>query len=438
MSRTKALFARALLALGTAGTLSSVADEAPRPDPLGFGGAEIWVDGPALLQPGVDRSNPDAAVGHGGRLIFVWDAFNDAGGDGHDIFLRRFDTAGNAFADPVMVNTLITEDQVRPRVAVATDGSFLVIWQSFEEDPDTPPGAERIYVRSQAYDADGDPVGGEQLLSTLSSGEAVDIDADVAALTGGGYAVVWRSRKSPGLDTDLYIQARLVNPNGTPNGGQFKANESLGPNVDDPAVTELADGGFLVLWTIPEVQGRRFQANGTPVGGDFQVNTFTTGTEAEPDAALHADGRVLAVWKDAEEAGDDREIRARLFSSALVPQGDDFRINTLITGVQDDPKVAAYGEVGFLVVWESEVSAGDDASMLSIQGRLVRGPATFGGAQFQLNEYTMGDQEKPGLSGRGGRAAVAWRSAGNMDTMDDVITGQLRSICEIFCDGFED
>jgi hypothetical protein len=405
----------------------------------GEAGSDLWVDGPVAVQPGSDRIYPDAAVDPAGNLVFVWTVFNAAGGNNWDVFLRRFGANGEPLADPVRVNTLIDNTQRIPRVAISGDGSFLVIWQSLEQEPDAIPGVRRIFVRSQAFDSDGAPVGTEQLLSTLSTSEATDAEADVAALTGGGYVVVWSSRNSPGLTLDNYIQARLVTANGTPSGDQFKANSSDGPNVDQPAVTELADGGFLVVWagSNVEVQGRRFLANGTPDGNDFQVNTFTTGTEADPDAALHSDGRVMVVWTDDEGIGESDEIRGRLFSSELTPAGSDFRINTLFSGIQADPKVGDYGKGGFFVVWESAVSAGNDITPRSIQGRIVTGSNLFVSSDFQVNRWIAGSQQQPGMSGRDGRIAVAWRSAGNEDTMEDVITAQHWSICGIFCDGFE-
>ena len=41
--------------------------------PVGEHAGEIWVDGPADMQPGADPGNPDAAVDGMGRSIFVWD-----------------------------------------------------------------------------------------------------------------------------------------------------------------------------------------------------------------------------------------------------------------------------------------------------------------------------------------------------------------------------
>lgn len=398
----------------------------------GDNGGDIWVDGPEEVQPGVDSNHPDAAMDKFGRSIYVWSAF---GSDRNDIYLRRFDATGKPLKDPVLINTFIEDDQFFPRVAVSEDGSFLVVWQS--DEPDSDVNVDRKFVRCQAFDADANPVGSELLVNTLLTGEAVDINADVAALKGGGYVLVWRSRKSPGPDPNMSIQARLVGANGAAQGGQYQVNSLLGKSEKDPTVTELADGGFLVVWTDPEVHGRRFTADGNPVGDDFQINTFTTGAEAEPDAVLGLNGQVLVVWKDAEEAGDDREIRGRLFRQNLTAQGSDFRINTFTTGVQDNVKAGDYGLFGFFVVWESEGGVGNDIDFRSIQGRIVTGNDQFNGSQFQLNVWTAGGQQHPGIGGRDGNIAVAWRSAGNADTNKAVIVGQIWSVCGIYCDSFE-
>jgi len=397
----------------------------------GDNGGDIWVDGPKEKQPGAG-SFPDAAMDKFGRSIYVWHAF---GTERNDVYLRRFDDTGKPLKDPVMVNTFTDDDQSFPRLAINEDGSFLVVWQSEEFDSEA--NTARKFVRSQAFDADAMPLGPELQVSTLLTGEAVDINADVAALKGGDYVVVWRSRKSPGADINMSIQARLIGGNGAAMGGQFQANSTPGNSENYPTVTELADGGFLVVWTTPEVQARRFSADGTPVGDDFQINTFTTGTEAEPDAVTALDGRVMVVWKDTEEAGDDREIRGRLFSQNLTPKGSDFRINTFTVGVQDNVKAGDYGSIGFFVVWESEGGVGNDLSSRSIQGRIVTGNDQFNGRQFQLNVWTAGAQNHPGIGGRDGNIAVIWRSAGNEVVNGAVITGQIWSLCGIFCDGFE-
>jgi hypothetical protein len=402
-------------------------------DPPGDGGAEIWVDGPADVAPGNDRNYPDAAVNPDGLLVFVWQAFVTGG----EIYLRRFDRSGNPLSDPVAVNTVSEDDQSSPRLAISTDGSFLVIWQSDEPDP-AADGAIRRWIRGQAFDADAQPIGPERLYSDVSTGSGTERYADVAALTGGGYVVVWSQESAIAPDTGRNIQARLVLANGAPNGAAFLANSTIGRSESYAGVTELDDGGFFVMWRADtELDGRRFDAAGVAQGDDFQINTDLAGAENYPDAVRGSDGRVLVVWQDGEEAGDGSEVRGRLYSPDLNPLGDDFRINTLIENSQSVPRAGQYGKFGFLVAWQSSNSSVSDPDGFSIEGRVVNGVNAFNGAQFTLNKFTDSGQTSPGVGGMGDTVAVAWRSMTNYSDTDDHIIGQGWSECGIFCDSFE-
>jgi hypothetical protein len=420
----------------------------PFPDIVG---PELWIDGPDADQPGTQRIWPDVAVDNDGRRIHVWTASGD-GLDNNDIVLRFWDAEGNALGAPVVVNTTTAERQQRPRVAVSADGSFLVVYQSFEP---IPIGVDRIVVRSQAFDSNGDPVGNEQLLSTTLPLEATDVHADVAALRGsggshGGYVVVWKSNEASGSDTNDSIEACLVSSTGTP-GVQFQINSESAGNQDHPAVTELTDGGFLVAWEDSGiVWGRRFNAAGVPAGNDGQISTFAETNASDIDAAIGWNGNVMVVWADSgDDAGTSTEIRGRLFGSDLTALGPDFRINTTTDDSQDEPRIADYGPRGFLVVWNSDVASGDDLGE-SIEARVVTGVDEFdqdGDAvdepQSQLNIWDNdNNQQFPGAHGWYGRLSVDWRSL-TWDgepmpeiTNDDFIIGRGIEHC-LFCSDFD-
>jgi hypothetical protein len=370
--------------------------------------------------------------------LHVWDAFVGQT-DRNDIYLRRFDPAGVSLADPVRINTLVEDDQFSPRIAVSDDDSSLVIWQSDEFD--VVENGVRIWIRGQAFAANGSPVGGERLISAASTGHGSNILADVAALEGGGYVVVWEQDVDGGAD-GAHIRARRVAADGAPVGDSFVANSTVGRTETDPAVSELDSGGFLVVWTViglNEVTGRAFDAAGIAQGNDQVLHNNTLlGAKRNPDAVRGSDGRILVVWEDEEVTGNAAEIRGRMFSPTLTALGNDFRVNTLIDSFQFFPRAGAYGSLGFLVLWESELSVGDDNEPYSIQGRTVTGNDAFGSPQVQLNRWTTGGQHQAAVGGRGERVAVAWRSgSGNEVELDDVITAQTWSVCGIFCDSFE-
>ncbi|MFC1796143.1 hypothetical protein ACFL1V_03500 [Pseudomonadota bacterium] len=397
--------------------------------PPGDGGIEIWVDGPAEVQPGTDRDFPDVAVDPEGNAVFVWGA--------GEIYLRRFDSGGNALEDPVQVNTTAENTQSNPRIAMHDDGSFLVVWQSREPEP-IYDNRSYPWIRTQAFDTNTQPVGDEQLMYTTSAGSLTDRHADVAALSGGGYVVVWAQELPVDPDTGRSIMARLVSANGTPEGDAFVVNSTIGASELDPTVTELDDGGFLVAWDLfPNIAGRRFDATGQPVTEDLQLSVpVVNARKSDPDVVRGADGRILLVWEEGEGISGV-ETRARMFNPTLDPLGDDFRINTLTEGGQGHARVADYGKFGFLVVWESPVSGGADADG-SIQGRIVTGNNQFGGPQFQINKYTPGGQYDPATGGMGGVVSIVWGSQNNeFSGNDDVISAQTWSECGIFCDSFE-
>jgi hypothetical protein len=319
-----------------------------------------------------------------------------------------------------------------------------VIWESSEPSVVTPT-VDRARVRSQAFDGDGNKVGTEQLLSTVSPESTLSLHIDVAALrvtdgSPGGYIVVWSSWTPNGTDTGTNIQARFVSTNGSPVGAQFQANTTISGSQAQPAVAELPDGGFLVVYTSPTnlLLGQRYDAAGQPVGGDFQINsTFESGV-SQPDVELGWNGVVGVIWEDDEGSGDAQEIRARLFDSDMSPLGPDFRVNNLGTDDQRAPSLGNYGPQGFLAIWESDVNvtAGDDDSSLSVQARLITAPNDFDGLQFQLNDWIDGRQHNPAVSGWYGRLGTVFRSDSNVDKNKPVITGRQIEHC-IFCDDFE-
>lgn len=416
-------------------------------------GTEKWIDGPDDVLLAEPRRS-DVAVDNKGRRIHVWAAF---GVNRLDIYLRRFDADGNPLEDPRRVNSTIVGEQQYPRVAVSADGSFLVIFQSSE----TPAGQsfDQYMVRSQAYNANGNPVGGERLVSAIPTHEQVDTYADVAALrkpngSPGGYAVAWRNSQFLGFGWGD-AHGSLVSAAGVP-GAEYRLNSDEFGTERNPSVTELRDGGFLVVWLDGDVEGRRFNSAGNPVGPDFKINTLLTGSPtSNTDAAIGWGGWVLVVWEDLGTEnpplpGSNGNIRGRLYDAKLNPLGNDFRINDLFAGIQDDPRIAELGPRGFLVIWSSDtVSAGPDTTQ-SIEGRVVSGPNAFDAdgdgnddnqVQFNVWDNNAG-QNYPATHGWYGRLATSWQSQTwdgepEPDTINQIfLIGRDLEYC-VFCDDFE-
>lgn len=409
---------------------------------LDSAGPEIWVSGPEIVQLSTSVGYPDVGVDEEGRRIYVWETY----GVNRGIALRLFDSDGNPLEDPRLIvdNTASTNPQ-RPRLAVAADGSFMVIWQSSE---DLGGGAER-WIRGQLFDSAGVAIGPQQLVSSIATGPSgLSTDSDVAALrledgTSGGFVSVWTSDNPNPSGSDnsfTSIQAQRITAGGVPTGGQIEVNSITSSGQRKPAVAEMADGGFFVVWIQPYVQGRRFTAAGVPAA-QFQISTAFSSIMDKPDVAIGWDGAVAVVWEDPENWANSTEIRARLYDSELNATGADFRVNTVDTNAQDLPRVADCGPNGFLVTWESyEASAGTDEDLGSVQARIITGPNTFDGPQVQYNTWETGWQESPASHGWYGRLASGWDSSGNDEDPPpgntEHIMGRNIDHC-LFCDDFE-
>src|SRR5262245_62009212 len=97
---------------------------------------------------------------------------------------------------------------------------------------------------------------------------------------------------------------------------------------------------LVAMMTLPAVAG----VQPTPCGPEFLVPSDTIGSHVGGSVARAPDGGFLVVWAGTNGPGDDTDgpsIQARRFDSYGAPIGDQFQVNTLTTGYQSRPRVAA-------------------------------------------------------------------------------------------------
>ena len=102
--------------------------------------------------------------------VAVWSA-DQLDGDGQGVFGRRYDPNGVPLAGEFQVNAYTTGDQTEPAVALAPNGSFVVVWSSQGQDGD----GGGIFARR--YNVASDPVGSDFQVNAYTTGEqASDVD----------------------------------------------------------------------------------------------------------------------------------------------------------------------------------------------------------------------------------------------------------------------
>jgi hypothetical protein len=107
-------------------------------------------------------AHPSVAMGDDGTCFIVWQG-DDAGGN-QDVFGRRLDSSGIPQGPQFAISTTTTGNQSYPDVSVNSSGQSAVVWAA-----NAPPSVagEGVYV--QRYDAAGNAIGREMLLSINAS-----------------------------------------------------------------------------------------------------------------------------------------------------------------------------------------------------------------------------------------------------------------------------
>ena len=76
--------------------------------------------------PGTQRGHPALAVGSDGSVHVVWESWQD---NNWDIYYTRSGDGGATFSQPIRVNDVTELDQLRPALAVDSEGIIHIVWQ---------------------------------------------------------------------------------------------------------------------------------------------------------------------------------------------------------------------------------------------------------------------------------------------------------------------
>ncbi len=257
------------------------------------------------------ESPQSVAMNSDGNAVIVFSSPNtqapgDDGTNQTGVWFRRVPTNGViSNTAPVEVNVTKTGPQAFGSVAMAPDGSFVIVWS-------------------------GNGVN--------SGGRPTDLPAQ-GQVDGSG---IWMRRyDAAGNPRDA--GERLVNTT-VPTG------VSQDPVQQHPSVAMDADGNYVVVWTVDETTGslnsqrnvfmRRFTSGGVPIDAtEVQVNTSTTQVERLATVAMNANGDFVVIWSAANGINGDYESLGRYFRAADGQFGPVF---TAATGVLND----LYNSVG--------------------------------------------------------------------------------------------
>jgi Ca2+-binding RTX toxin-like protein len=303
------------------------------------------------------------------------------------------------------VNATTVSVQTAPSVAVAPDGSFIVAWQSQQDGSGTG-------VYAQRYSALGLPVGAEFQVN-ITTVNVQDM-AQVAMSSDGSFIVTWRSLGQDGSGGGVY--GRRYSAAGVPLSGEFQINTTTAGSQDFHSVAASPDGSFVVTWQTPNQDGsslgvyaRRYSSAGVPIGGEFLVNTTTASNQAQPSVATDSVGNFVIVWSSLfQEGGADTGIYGQRYNASGARVGGEFHINTTTEHSQNNPSIATAADGSFVVTW---MSIHQDGSSNGIYARRYNAAGAALGDEFRVNTTTANSQQFPVVDiAPDGSFLVSWTS----------------------------
>ncbi|MCP4339447.1 MAG: hypothetical protein GY799_11300, partial [Desulfobulbaceae bacterium] len=359
-----------------------------------------------------NQQNPAITGLEDGSFVIAWeDSAKD--GDDYGIVAQRFDAYGSKLGNEFQVNTYTAYKQQHPSVTALTGGGFVITWQSDAQDGFW----EGIYT--QRYDADGNTVGSETLVNTHTADNQVE--PSVIALANGGFMVTWQSLGQDGDGYGIYYQ--IYDASGNTVGSETPVNTYTTSGQQYPSVAAFSDGGFIIAWQSDGQDGdgngiyyQRFNADGSTNGSETLVNVGKTASDQIiPDIIVLSDGKFAIAWEDENGYDSDQDgAFIQVYNADGSTDGASFNMNSFEVGNQQEPAISSLEDKGFVATWNSQ---GQDGSGTGIFAQRFNADKTTFGAEFQVSNYTAGNQYNPAIATvNSGIYVVAWTDDGGQDS----------------------
>jgi hypothetical protein len=299
---------------------------------------------------------PEIACRSDGSFVVVWES-RDQDGDGLGIYTRSFDASAVAVGGEIRVNATTADNQWGPRVCTADDGSAVVVWQSFSTD-----GAG-YDILARRLDDEGNVAGDEFRANTVRDG--AQITPALACARDGSFLVGWENKLAMGsqIVTAWFDTATAL-------GGELAfAGTDAGEYQRQPALAALGERRFAVAF-----ESRDGISIGTlridELPSTDLIEVHRNGRNEAPGLAVDGE-RIFAAWS--RGAGFDYGIEGVRVDAALrEPRGEviideigtnDGALATIGRGV--DIATAANGDI---VVWQRrDVFAPDSGSAIFVE-----------------------------------------------------------------------
>ena len=321
-----------------------------------------------------NQTEPSIAVNTSGEIIVAWQGFSSEQ-NRFDIYAQMIDSNGLPIGDEISVNnTVISNDQICPEIAVNNSGSFIIVWES-ETDPNS------TSICARRYNSNGAALDDEFQVSIESESRYPNVAID----NNGNFTIVWIEGSRPNFS----IMARLYNALGIAISEPFKINTEKISSFSQPAIVMDTAGCILITWdgdpnlaSDDNIHARIFEPNGTPIGDQFIVNSTIEKAQQNPQIAINNSDQFVIVWdSEGDPNVNEKDILGQRFDKDGNRIGDEFRLNSYSDSDQKCPAVTFIDDSHFVTVWQSQNQDGSNYGIYGTSNEMISA------ADFNMDGY---------------------------------------------------
>ena len=265
------------------------------------------------------QTKPEVSIENDGKFVVVWESWNQV--ESKDVYMQRFDDGGNKIGEETLVNSTTTSGQGRPIIKHFSNGSFIIIWESWKTltDGTSNPGYDLF---GKIFNNDGSVLKDEYLINTYT--DNFQWFADIETFDDLSFLVAWCSWDQDGHWGGIYMQK--FNDNGEKAGGEVIANSTTVNYQWLPKIRKMFGNGIALVWSSWQQDGSRegiyfqvFDEDLNKLSFETKINDYTDNYQWEPDFIVTNQNELLVTWASWGEY-DDFDIIAKPVAPTY-PQG---------------------------------------------------------------------------------------------------------------------
>lgn len=272
---------------------------------------------------------------------------SESDGSGKGVYARMYDRFGNARANPIRVNDVITNDQYGGVINIAMDGKFAVGWGQRNS-------SNNLELFVKLFNANGQALTGQNLVANNSVNQSIE---DIVIQTNGNIAVIFSAM----LNNDFDVWLRRFYPTGTATGPAVRVNTYQSSLQVYPKLVSDAQGSMLATWDSYRQDGEGWSCYGqfldssaNKVGSPFRLTSLLSTYESACEVGMADDRSFVAVWQHIVATPSYKvEIHSREFSPSAQPISEEI-ITTAKAGEDISvPRIAVDGVGNYSLAWRA-------------------------------------------------------------------------------------